>query len=222
MRLDSFGIGGRATVMRTVTVALALWALCVVAWPAVAQELRPQATLFKASPAALALYDQVLGSTDNAQRPFAIVDKQHAQVLVYHADGTLAGASPVLLGQMPGDGFTQDVRVRTQEGRLRLQDRTTPAGRFDSVPGRNLTGEGVVWVDYATAFAIHRLRPAPAAQQRPARLASSNPAAKRISAGCVVVPEVFYDGVIAPVLGQGPSVIYVIPEDSDWRRLFTS
>ncbi len=178
--------------------------------------------LFKGSPAAVALHAQVLATVDHVQRPFAIVDKQRAQLSVYHADGTLAGTSDVLLGQMPGDGSTVDVGQRTQTGRLRMQDRTTPAGRFDSQPGRNLNGEGVVWVDYATAFAIHRLRPAPAAQRRAERLASADQQARRISAGCVVVPVAFYDAVVAPVLGLGRAVVYVMPEDSDWRRLLAS
>ncbi len=188
---------------------------------ALAQSL-PMGMLFKGSAAAVELHAEVLATQNNAQRPFAIVDKQRAQLAVFHADGSLAGSTSVLLGQMPGDASTADVGLRTQSGRLRLQDRTTPAGRFDTQPGRNLTGEGVVWVDYAKAFAIHRLRPAPAAQQRPVRIASDDTRARRISAGCVVVPEAFYDAVITPLLGQGPAVVYVMPEDSDWRRLFAS
>jgi hypothetical protein len=51
-------------------------------------------------------------------------------------------------------------------------------------------------------------------------MASAHPRDKRISAGCVVVPESFYDGVIRPVLGTGPAVVYVMPEDSNWTQLW--
>ena len=164
---------------------------------------------------------RIVQSSDHGRLPFAIVDKQAAMIMVYDQDGTFAGASTVLLGLTPGDESTAGVGQRTQAGKLEVADRTTPAGRFESLPGNNLAGEHVVWISYADALAIHRLRPAPAAERRVQRMASANPRDKRISAGCVVVPEAFYDDVIRPVLGHGRAVVYVLPEKSPWQQMWT-
>jgi hypothetical protein len=160
------------------------------------------------------LAQRILAAADHQGRPFAIVDKAAARIAVYFADGRLAGTTAVLLGLTPGDRSTSDVGLRTQTGRLRAEDRTTPAGRFDAEPGHNRAGEAIVWVDYDKAFAIHRLRPGQPQERRAERLASATTADNRISAGCVVVPVAFYESVIQPVLGKARSVVYVMPEES--------
>ena len=172
------------------------------------------------SAAAQELASRIVQSADHGHLPFVVVDKQAALLMVYRPDGVLAGVSTVLLGLTPGDRSSVGVGARTQAGRLTTADRTTPAGRFESTPGRNLSGEHVVWIDYADALAIHRLRPAPPIEKRAQRMASTNPSDKRISAGCVVVPEPFYDVVIRPVLGNGRAVVYVMPENGDWQQAF--
>ena len=151
----------------------------------------------------------VLAGADNHERPFAVVDKRDARIYVFEASGRLAGASAVLLGVTPGD-FS--VGIDRPPASLTLAERTTPAGRFDARPGRNDRGEDIVWIDYASSLAIHRLRPAPLQERRPARLASPSPDDNRISAGCIVVPVAFYEAVVAPTLGSGRSVVYVLPE----------
>ena len=168
------------------------------------------------------LAQRIVQLQDHGKLPFAIVDKQAALISVYHADGTLSGVSTVLLGLTAGDESSPSVGERTQTGQLRISDRTTPAGRFDSIPGRNLTGEAVVWIDYGSALAIHRLRPAPISEMRPQRMASGNPLDKRISAGCVVAPEAFFDAVIKPVLGTGRAAVYVMPEHKSWQEMWTT
>lgn len=174
------------------------------------------------TPAAQDFASRIVQSADHGQLPFAVVDKQAAMIMVYRQDGVLAGVSTVLLGLTPGDRSSPGVGARTQAGRLAAADRTTPAGRFESKPGRNLSGEHVVWIAYADALAIHRLRPAPPGEERVKRMASAHPRDKRISAGCVVVPEPFYDGVVRPVLGKGRAVVYVMPENSNWQQLWNS
>ena len=52
----------------------------------------------KASPQALHVANWVVDSSDNAGMPFMIVDKVLARVLIFNADGSLQGATPVLLG----------------------------------------------------------------------------------------------------------------------------
>lgn len=151
-------------------------------------------------------------SGDNAGRPYAVVDKRQARLHLFDGQGRWRASSAVLLGATRGDASAPGIGARTQAGTVGQHERTTPAGRFDSVPGRNLQGEEVVWVDYAAAFAIHRLRPGPAQERRAQRLASSTPNDNRVSLGCVVVPVAFYRQQVQPLLGTRRGVVYVLPE----------
>ena len=155
---------------------------------------------------------RVRDSADHQRRPFAIVDKRAALLVVFHANGKLAGSTAALLGSTYGDDSADGVGERTQRGTLRASDATTPAGRFLTQPGRNHTGEDVIWVDLDAAFAIHRLRPGGGHHMRAKRLASASPVDNRVSAGCVVVAVAFFKGVVLPLLGRQPAVVYVLPE----------
>jgi hypothetical protein len=166
------------------------------------------------------LVDWVLKNGDSQGRPFAVVDKRAAQIYIFKGDGTLAGHSPALLGSAIGDHTVPGVGAQAQTGFVPEDQRTTPAGRFEAGPGRNNKGEHVVWVDYASAFAIHRLRPGLAYQPRASRLATTQAAGKRVSWGCVVVPVAFYERVVQPILGASHSVVYVMPEAAPMRALY--
>ncbi len=155
----------------------------------------------------------VVHHADHRGRPFAIVDKKDARIYVFEPSGVLIGASPVLLGLASGDRDAVPRLGERSPGSLAPIERTTPAGRFDSEPGRNDKGEAVVWFDYDAALAIHRLRPAPAHERRAQRIASLDPAERRISFGCIVVPVAFYEQVIASTLGSHRGVVYVLPEE---------
>ena len=144
-------------------------------------------------------------------RPFAVVDKRLATLSVYDAGGHLLGRTPALLGLAPGDAAVPTARGKAPEA-LTPRERVTPAGRFETLPGRNLGGERVVWFDYEANLAIHRLRPAPARQHRPQRLASAELQDRRITLGCVVVDPAFFDQVVLPALGSGPGLVYILPE----------
>lgn len=161
----------------------------------------------------------VAGQADNQQMPFAIVDKKNARMFVFEASGRLRGASAVLLGAGPGDDSVPGIAGR-EPASLLLHERTTPAGRFISEPGRNLSGEDVVWVDYGAKIAIHRLRPGASRQHRAARLASGTSADKQVTLGCIVVPVAFYERVVSPAFGQRPGVVYVLPEAAPVHSLF--
>jgi hypothetical protein len=169
------------------------------------QDLRP-------SEDARSLVGWVQRSGDAHGRPYAVVDKRSAHIYVFHPDGRLAGHSPALLGSAPGDHTVAGVGEHAQSGHVPPAERTTPAGRFEASPGENRTGEHVIWVDYESAFAIHRLRPGFSYQARNGRLASGQAAARRVSWGCVVVPVPFYEQVVQRVLGAARSVVYVLPE----------
>ena len=66
----------------------------------------------------------------------------------------------------------------------------------------------------------HRLRPAPARDRRPQRMASANPDEHPISFGCIVVPVEFYAQVIDPTFGSRCGVVYVLPEASPVQAMF--
>lgn len=164
-----------------------------------------------ASDQARGMARQAFETGDARGRPFAIVDKKEARIHVFGADGRLAGSSPVLLGLARGDFSAPGVGQRVATG-IPLAQRTTPAGRFDSEPGHNLSGEAIVWFDYEAALAIHRLRPGTPGERRAERLASASPDDNRVSLGCVVVSGAFFDTVVQPLLGRGRAVVYVLPE----------
>jgi hypothetical protein len=158
------------------------------------------------------LVEWVRHTGDAHGRPFAVVDKRDARIFVIGADGRLAGQSAAILGSAIGDHIAPGVGEHAQTGHVPAAERTTPAGRFEAEPGENASGERIVWVDYASAFAIHRLRPGASYKLRASRLATGSSAGKRLSWGCVVVPRDFYQGVVAQVLGRTRSVVYVLPE----------
>lgn len=169
--------------------------------------------------AARAVADWVQASGDNAGLPYAIVDKQRARLLVFAADGRLIGDSAALLGAAPGDHAVPGTGAKPIVDILPAE-RTTPAGRYATEPGRNLGGEAVVWMDYDAGLAIHRVRPGPAEERRLERLASATPADNRVSLGCVVVDVAFYLGVVEPVLGRSRGVAYVLPETRSLAEAF--
>jgi len=201
--------------------AAALWALMGLGQAFAVQETNADFGAQQPSVDARHVAQWVLQSDDHQGRPFVIVDKKDARVYVFESRGRLLGASPALLGQTVGDSSAPGVGEHTQAGNVPLAERTTPSGRFVSEPGTNLDGEHVVWIDYGSAFALHRLRPGAARQDREARLASTSPRDHRVSLGCVVVPVAFYTDVVQPLLGRTRGVIYVLPEESSASETFS-
>ncbi|PWW46966.1 hypothetical protein [Melaminivora alkalimesophila] len=153
----------------------------------------------------------VRASGDNGAMPFALVDKRGAAVHVFDAAGAWQASAQALLGLARGDHSVPGIGERPLS-QIALHERTTPAGRFLSEPGRNLQGEDIVWVDYDDALSLHRVRATRASERRLQRLASRAVEDNRISYGCINVPASFYDRFIAPTLGQHAGVIYVLPE----------
>lgn len=156
---------------------------------------------------------------DNQRLPYLLIDKRAARVHVFNAAGTLQASSAVLLGLARGDHSVPGIGERPMFA-IAPHERTTPAGRFISEPGHNLRGEDIVWIDYDDAVSLHRVRTANAAERRLQRLASATVADNRISYGCVNVPAHFYDRNVAPVWGQKPGVIYVLPETKPAASFF--
>jgi len=156
---------------------------------------------------------------DNGTMPFAIVDKRRAQVYVFEPGGRLLGTSPVLLGYAAGDESVAGIGKKTIE-EIRPQERTTPAGRFISAPGRNSLGHEVVWVDYEAAVSMHRVRATNPKEHRLERLATPTAADNRISWGCINVPVHFFEQTVWPQFGRGKAVVYVLPERKPLMAFF--
>lgn len=156
---------------------------------------------------------------DNGDRPFAIVDKRRAQVYVFAAGGRLLGTSPVLLGYASGDLSVAGIGQKAID-EIKPQERTTPAGRFVSEPGRNSLGHDVVWVDYGAAVSMHRVRATNPKERRLERLATPTAADNRISWGCINVPVDFFDRTVWPNLGRGRAIVYVLPEKRPLTAFF--
>ena len=180
----------------------------------------PAAAALPLSAEAQGVLAWVRHSGNNAQRPFVLVDKERAAVHVFAADGRLQASSPALVGLARGDHSVPGIGERPLS-QIAPHERTTPAGRFASEPGRNLQGEDIVWVHYDDAVSLHRVRPAAnPTERRLQRLASRSEADNRISFGCVNLPVSFYDRFVAPTLGQQPGVVYVLPEMQPAAQFF--
>ncbi len=162
------------------------------------------------SPASRRLLAQVLRTRDNGGKPFMIVDKVNASVLVFEANGALRAHAPVLLGAARGDDSVPGIGERPIKD-IRPHERTTPAGRFIAEAGRNTAGEDIVWVDYDAAVSMHRVRATNPAERRLQRLATPGVHDNRISYGCINVPAKFFDRYVGPLAVVGP-VVYVLPE----------
>lgn len=161
----------------------------------------------------------VVGSADNGERPFVIVDKRGAKVFVFEPGGRLRGASPVLLGYAAGDHTVAGIGQRPIE-QVRPEERTTPAGRFMGERGLNALREDVLWVDYDAAVSMHKVRLTNPKERRAERLASATPADNRISYGCINLPPAFFDEVLWPTVRHAKPVIYVLPEVKPLAEVF--
>ncbi len=174
-----------------------------------------------ASPDARHLANWVADSGDNVEGEFVIVDKKFAKIYVFDAQARLRGATPVLLGAAPGDDSVPGIGRRPIDD-IRVDERTTPAGRFMAQRGINTLQEDVVWIDYGAAVSMHRVRATDPKERRLERLASATADDNRISWGCINVPAAFYEGFVQPVFAQRTALVYVLPEVKDVQQVFGS
>ena len=161
----------------------------------------------------------VAESGDNAGMPYVIIDKVNARVFVLDAGGHLKGTAPALLGMVAGDRSVAGIGDQKVSA-IRPENRTTPAGRFVASVGRDLHGQDIVWIDYPTALAMHRVVKGTPSERRAQRLASATPEDNRISYGCINVPVLFYEKVVGPAFARSNGVVYILPELSPARDMF--
>lgn len=165
--------------------------------------------------------DWIIQSGDNKSLPYAIIDKVNARLYVFKAQGQLLGSAPVLLGLAHGDDSVPGIGDR-KLSTIRPEERTTPAGRFVASLDKDIHGEEVLWIDYDSAVALHRVVTSNPKEKRLARLASQNPEDRRISYGCINVPLNFYDQVVSPAFTGSNGIAYILPETRSARELFRS
>ena len=163
--------------------------------------------------------DWVLAAGDNRGMPFVIIDKAAAKVFVFDAHGRLSGAAPALLGLARGDDIVPGIGDRKLAD-IPPRDRVTPAGRFVASLGHDLGEKDVLWVDYPSGVALHRVITTNPREHRLRRLASASPSERRISYGCINVPAAFYDAVIDPAFAATSGVVYILPETRPIEQVF--
>ncbi len=171
------------------------------------------------SASAAQLAGWVLDSRDNQDLPFMIVDKVNARVMLFDRSGRLQGAAPALLGLARGDDSTPGIGERPIASILPAE-RTTPAGRFVASLDRDRHGQELLWIDYHTALALHRVVRGKPSEQRLQRLESATPADNRVSYGCINVPAAFYDKLVSPSFAGSGGVVYILPETRSMREVF--
>jgi hypothetical protein len=164
--------------------------------------------------------DWAVHSGDHVGRPFAVLDKLDGRLFVFDAHGRLRASTPALVGAAAGDHTVPGIGER-QIASIRPEERTTPAGRFEVRMGSTPKGEDILWVDYDSALALHRVVTSTPHERRLQRLASPLPQDRRITYGCINVPVRFYDEVVRPTFAAG-GVVYILPELQPPQQVFGS
>lgn len=171
------------------------------------------------SPEALKVANWAVHSRDHAKKAFVVIDKKEARVYVFGPDGKLKESAPALLGAARGDHSVPGIGDKPLSAVL-PDEKTTPAGRYVALPGKNTNGEDIIWVDYDAAVSMHRIRPLVASERRLERLATLTVDDNRISFGCVNLPVAFYEEVLSPTVKQYGAIVYVLPEVRTAQQVF--
>jgi hypothetical protein len=161
----------------------------------------------------------ILRTHDNGGLPFIIVDKPHARAYAFSASGRPTGEAPVLLGLAFGDNSAPGVGDKPLSA-IPAEEKTTPAGRFAAIMGRNAAGHTILWVDYAAAISLHVVVTANPRERRLERLASATIADNRISFGCINVPPAFFNGVVVRDFAAEGGIVYVLPDTLPLETVF--
>ncbi|MDP1028455.1 hypothetical protein Q5H91_14630 [Sphingomonas sp. KR1UV-12] len=153
----------------------------------------------------------VAAARDNGKLPYAVIDKQTASLLLFDADSTLLGTTPVLLGMGVGDDSSPGVGAKKLSD-IGPAERTTPAGRFVAKFGRAFGNQRVIWVDYANSVALHAVITTNKSEHRVERLLTPTPDDNRVTFGCINVGTRFYTGTLRPVFQKHGGVVYILPD----------
>lgn len=160
--------------------------------------------------------------TRNAKKKaFVLIDKKNARMYVFDPKGKLKDDAPVLLGSAVGDTSAPGIGSKPLS-QIKEDEKTTPAGRFLALPGKNNHGEDIIWIDYNAAVSMHRIRKVKEEERRFERMATPESDDNRISNGCVNVPRDYYNKVLNPTVRKYGAYVYVLPETKTPQQLFGS
>jgi hypothetical protein len=172
------------------------------------------------SDAAKRVVEWVAASKDNHALPWAVVDKKNAALFLFDPKGKPLAAVPVLIGIAAGDEASPGVGTKKLAD-LGPAEKTTPAGRFLAKFGLPVSGERILWVDYATSVALHPIpKDAGARERRRERMLSPTPDDNRITFGCINVPKAFYTGALSPLFRKKGGYVYVLPDTKPLEEVF--
>lgn len=160
----------------------------------------------------------VVAASDNGGRPYAVIDKPTASLLLFNGKGVLVGQAPVLLGIGIGDESTPGVGGKELDD-IGPAERTTPAGRYVAKFGRAFGKQRVLWVDYANSVALHAVITTHKQERRVERLLSPTPEDNRISFGCINIGTRFYANQLSPMFRSG-GIVYITPDTKSLDDVF--
>jgi hypothetical protein len=161
----------------------------------------------------------VTASRDNGDRPFIVIDKVTAEVLLFDDQGLLLGITPALLGIAHGDDATPGIGGK-ELNEIGPAEKTTPAGRFMARIGPAKGDQQVLWVDFNTSVALHPVITTNPKERRVARLQSETPRDNRITFGCINVPREFFEELVHPLFKEGGGIAYILPENKFLIEVF--
>jgi hypothetical protein len=165
------------------------------------------------------LADWITESGNNQDLPFIIIDKREANVFIFHSDGQLYQTSPALIGATIGDDVVTGVGQKKLSD-ITVDEKTTPAGRFEVQLGTSPNKSELLWIDYESGLSMHPVVTSNPLEQRLKRLLSSNLSDRRITYGCVNVSSLFYQEVIHPTFKNSSGITYILPEVHSIKAVF--
>jgi hypothetical protein len=165
--------------------------------------------------------DWALDAGDHEGLPFLVIDKKRARLYAFSPKGSMVGAAPILLGRAVGDTFPPGVEDMDMYETGPWQ-RITPAGRFRAESYRKPNGQWILWIDYDSAIALHKVLLTNPGEERDARIQAGDVNHRRITYGCINVPVEFYDHVIHPAFRRSHGIVYVLPETRPVNAVFAS
>lgn len=171
------------------------------------------------SPAVRQVANWAFFTRDNQRKSVVIIDKQAATVYAFSPAGKLVASTPALVGLAHGDDAEPGIGDKPLP-QVRDDEKVTQAGRFVAAMGENSTHEDIVWIDYDSGLAMHRVINTDPSERRLQRLASPDPLQRRISFGCVNLPPQFYEQVLSPIVKKTGAIVYVVPEVHSLAEVF--
>ncbi len=157
------------------------------------------------------LKDWIIEADDNQHLPFIIIDKKAVTVYVFDKDGKLIAATISLIGRAVGDDNATGIGEKRLADIL-IDERTTPAGRFEASLDFNEDKKEILWIDYDLDLSLHPIITTNPAEHRLQRLRSNHLADHRITYGCINVPSQFYKNYIHLTFENTNGIVYILPE----------